>query len=148
MVKKKYTGYAFIRRRKMPIKQQTTEFIEGYVFSRFEKYIIEALIKCGKEIHAKVRVLKSWFGLRAVKNPDIYISEDIENKLKSDLISTVSGFNTLEKSYNYDILTEPDSQYILFTLTGTFIEPVKKEMTIEEIEKELGYKIKIVGENI
>ena len=52
---------------------------------------------------------------------------------------------THDTVYDYNIDIFPDEQYMRFVITGTRPEPVK-EMTIAEIEKELGYKIKVIGD--
>jgi len=130
----------------MPITPKTDEFIEGYIFSKIEKTIIQGFIDHDKTIRASVVVPKSWFGLtRALKRKDYTIPEHQVSKLRIDLKDAISGYNTDKRKYEYDINIFPDEQYIRFVFEGTYIEPVK-EMTVKEIEKELGYKIKIVGD--
>lgn len=131
----------------MPITPKSDEFIEGYVFSKIEKTIIQAFIDHDDRIITAVIVPKSWFGLtRALKRKDYTIPEHQVSKLRVELADALSGFNTDRRSYEYDINIFPEEQYIRFVFEGTYIEPVK-EMTIAEIEKELGYRIKIVGDN-
>ena len=80
-----------------------------------------------------------------LKRKDYTIPEHQVSKLRIELKDAISGYNTDKRSYKYDIDIFPDEQYIRFVFEGTYIEPVK-EMTIEQIEKELGYKIKVVSD--
>lgn len=131
----------------MPITPKSDEFIEGYIFSKIEKTIIQGFLDHDDRIITAVTVPKSWFGLtRALKRKDYTIPEHQVSKLRLELADALSGFNTDKRRYEYDISIFPDEQYIRFVFEGTYIEPVK-EMTIAEIEKELGYRIKIVGDN-
>ena len=130
----------------MPITPKKDEFIEGYIFSKIEKTIIQGFIDHDKTIRAAVDVPKSWFGLtRALKRKDYTIPEHQVSKLRIELKDAISGYNTDKRSYEYNINIFPDEQYIRFVFEGTYIETVK-ELTVKEIEKELGYKIKIVGD--
>ena len=131
----------------MPITPKTDEFIEGYIFGKIEKTIIQGFINHDKTIRADVVVPKSWFGLRrALKRTDYTIPEHQVSKLRIELKDAISGYNTDKRSYEYNINIFPHEQYIKFVFEGTYIEPVK-ELTIKQIEDLLGYKIKIVGEH-
>ena len=129
----------------MPVTPKSHDFIEGYIFGKIEKYIIEGFIDKDKKIMCAVSVPKSWFGLRATKRADVTLPEHEISKLRIELKDAVSSYNTNKRSYEYDINIFPDEQYIRFVFEGNYVEPVK-EMTIEQIEKELGYKIKVVSE--
>ena len=129
----------------MPITPKSHEFIEGYIFGKIERHIIEGFLHKDKQIMCAVTVPKSWFGLRALKRSDVTLPEHEVSKLRLELKDAVSGYNTDKRSYEYDINIFPDEQYIRFVFEGTYIEPVK-EMTIKQIEQELGYKIKVVGD--
>ena len=129
----------------MPITPKSHDFIEGYIFGKIEKKIIEAFINKDRNILCGVTVPKSWFGLRATKRSDVTLPEHEISKLRLELRDTVNSYNTNKRSYEYDINIFPEEQYIRFVFVGNHVEPVK-EMTIEQIEKELGYKIKVVSE--
>lgn len=131
----------------MSITPKSLEFIEGYVFSKIENTIIQSFCDHDKEIHVRAIVPKHWFGLRAVKSIDVTIPEHVISKLRFELKDALSGYNTDGRSYDYSIDIRPEMQYIEFSFHGELVEPVK-EMTIADIEKQLGYKIKIIGENI
>ena len=105
-----------------PITPKTDEFIEGYIFSKIEKTIIQGFMYHDKIIRADVIVPKSWFGLtRALKRKDYTIPEHQVSKLRIDLKDAVSGYNTDKRSYDYDINIFPDEQYIRFVFEGTYI---------------------------
>ena len=70
------------------------------------------------------------------------LSEEQIIEFKDYLTKTLKTHDTL---YDYTIDIFPDEQYMRFVITGTRPEPIK-EMTIAEIEKELGYKIKVIGD--
>ncbi len=129
------------------MKKQSLEFIIGYVFSKIEKKVYEAHINKLPKIEAiEISIPKTWFGLRAIKDKN----EDLDCFAKCILITSIKqlclAYNTEKSKYDFNISIEPDEQYILITIEGKRTSP--KEMTVAEIEKELGYKIKIVNEEI
>lgn len=126
----------------MELKKKTDEWIEGYVYGKSEKKILEGRINKDKEFMSSVYVPKVWFGLREYKSKTNTLSEEHIIKFKYYLNQTLKTHDTL---YDYTIDIFPDEQYMRFVITGTRPEPVK-EMTIAEIEKELGYKIKVIGD--
>ena len=130
----------------MSVTPKSHDFIEGYIHGKIEKRIIEAIMHRDDEIHARVSVPKSWFGLRAVKSTSVTLPEHEVSKLRLDLKHLLSQYSTNKTVFEYDICIQPDEQYIEFVFHGTRVIPVK-EMTIEQIEKELGYKIKVVSDN-
>ena len=127
------------------MKEQSLDFIKGYVFSRIEKKVYEAHINKLPKIEAiEISIPKTWFGLRAIKDK----TEDLDCFDKAVLITSIKqlclAYNTEKSKYDFTMTIEPDEQYILITVEGKRTSP--KEMTMAEIEKELGYKIKIVSE--
>jgi hypothetical protein len=127
------------------MKEQSLEFIIGYVFSKIEKKVYETHInKLPKTEAIEISIPKTWFGLRAIKDKN----EDIDCFAKCILITSIKqlclAYNTEKSKYDFTMTIEPDEQYILITIEGKRTSP--KEMTVAEIEKELGYKIKIVNE--
>ena len=129
----------------MPITPKSHDFIEGYIHGKIEKHIIEAIMHHDAKVHTRTIVPKSWFGLRAVKSTSVTLPEHEVSKLRLDLKDLLSQYSTDKTLFEYDICIQPDEQYIEFVFEGTRVIPVK-EMTIEQIEKELGYKIKVIGD--
>ena len=98
-----------------------------------------------KEFTVAVPVPKVWFGLREYKSKTNTLADEHISEFQHYLNQTLCNYNTDKTIYDYTIDIFPDEQYMRFVITGTRREPVK-EMTVAEIEKELGYKIKIVGD--
>lgn len=126
----------------MARKKKTNEWIEGYVYGKSEKKILEGRIHKDKEFVTCVYVPKVWFGLREYKSTTNTLAEEHISEFKYYLTQTLKAHDTV---YDYTIDIFPFEQYMQFVITGTRPEPVK-EMTIAEIEKELGYKIKVIGD--
>ena len=130
----------------MAVAVKQRDFILGYIFGKVEKEILKGFINKEQEIHSSVQVPKAWFGLR----PIIDIAENItliqRDAYKIELLDVLERYNTDRRKYKYEVIIRPDKQYIKFDFYGYYVEPVK-EMTIEQIEKELGYKIKVVSDN-
>ena len=129
----------------MALKKKTNEWIEGYVFGRIERHIIESLMHGEEEFKTGVSVPKVWFGLREYKSKTNTLADEQIREFQCELNQTLCNYNTNKTIYDYTIDIFPDEQYMRFVITGTRPEPVK-EMTIAEIEKELGYKIKVIGD--
>ena len=129
----------------MPITLRTDDFIIGYVFGKLERKLIEAIMHHDKEFHASVSVPKIWFGLKASKQPTITIPEHQISKLRIDLKYMLNAYGTNKTIFEHDIIIKPDEQFISFIVHSERVELVK-EMTIKQIEKELGYKIKVVSD--
>ena len=129
------------------MKKQSLEFITGYVFSKIENQILKAHVnKVEKICLPYVYVPKSWFGLRPIKSELENISLGTRAEIEASLATLCQSYNTEHSSYYFTLYTKADLQYIRFIVEG-FRIPAAKEMTVAEIEKELGYKIKIVGEH-
>lgn len=126
----------------MSLKKKTNEWIEGYVYGKSESKILEGRMNKDKEFMTSVCVPKVWFGLREYKSNTNTLSDEHIGELKYYLTQTLKTHDTVN---DYTIDISPFEQYMRFVITGTRPEPVK-EMTIAEIEKELGYKIKVIGD--
>jgi hypothetical protein len=128
------------------MEKQSLEFITGYIFSKIENHIIRAHINKTERINIPyVYVPKSWFGLRPIKSESENISLGTRFEIETSLGALCQKYNTNQATYHFSFYTKAEQQYILFIVEGTKL-PAPKEMTVKEIEKELGYKIKIVGE--
>ena len=126
--------------------EQSKDWILGYVFSRLEKYIIEGHMKKLDNIDNHIiSVPKNWFGLQATKNPCVTLSEEERHDYIDRLNELCCALNHKNGSYLFSIAVRPDQQYMEFAMAATRL-PEVKEMTIAEIEKELGYKIKVIGD--
>ena len=129
----------------MPITPKSHDFIEGYIFSEAESSLIGSFFRKEQRWNRTVTIPKSWFGLRATQNELVMLPEHEQSKLRIEIKDILSQMNTDLRAYEYTILFRPYKQYIRVDIEGVYVEPVK-EMTIEQIEKELGYKIKVVSE--
>ena len=128
--------------------KQSKDWILGYVFSRLEKYIIEGHMKKLDNIDNHIiSVPKNWFGLQATKNTCVTLSDEERHDYIDKLKELCCALNHKDRSYLFSITVRPYQQYMEFYMSATRL-PEVKEMTIAEIEKELGYKIKVIGDKI
>ena len=127
--------------------KQSLDFIAGYVFSKVEGRIKHAHVNNVERMPAVfVSVPKIWFGLRPITDKSESLTPMVELNLLSSLYELCRAYNSKQSEYGFHISIEPEEQYIQFTIEAVRTSAIK-EMTIADIEKELGYKIKIVGEN-
>lgn len=126
-------------------KAKSLPFILGYLLARIEGAISEHFLQCGcnNKFTGGLLVPKTWFGLSSCP----FITNDIKGDYKYQL--KVALQKVLSDLYpNFETVCEkiiPEGQYIKFDFKITPLSEVKK-MTVEEIEKELGYKIEIVSD--
>ena len=130
----------------MPITPKSHDFIEGYIFSEVESTLIRAFVDTEARWNKTVVIPKSWFGLRAAQN-FVMLTEHEQSKLRVEIKDILCQMNHDTRSYEYTVIFRPYKQYIHIDIEGVYVEPPVKEMTIEQIEKELGYKIKVVSYN-
>lgn len=127
------------------MQKQSLDFIVGYVFARADKAIFKHFwtYEHKNELLVSIEVPKIWFGLPSHNN----ITNDITGDKKYELMQKLT--DTLNALYpKLDSICEkitPEKQYLKFHFRVKYKEQVKK-MTVEEIEKELGYKIEIVSD--
>ena len=131
----------------MSVSVKQRDFILGYIFGKVEKDILKGFINKDKEVHSSVQVPKAWFGLRPVTDIAVNLALVQRDAYKMELLDILDSYNTDQRKYKYEIIIRPDKQYIKFDFHGYYVESVK-EMTVEQIEKELGYKIKIVADKV
>ena len=129
------------------MRKQTCEFIAGCVFTKMEATICKEL----KRIPATADVNtgncelipKIWFGLPCYSKLTNDITVDEKFWLKEKLGRLMEDvFPKFEITITNIV---PDAQYIRFDYNVVKKAPVKK-ITVEQIEKELGYKIEIVSD--
>lgn len=126
--------------------KQSLDFITGYVFSEVEGRIKHAHAnKVERMLPVYVYVPKSWFGLRPIKSKLEDLTPSVRANLLTSLGELCRAYNSEQSVYDFYISIEPDEQYIRFIVEGARVSAAK-EMTVADIEKELGYKIKIIGE--
>ena len=124
------------------MEKQSLDFLAGYIFGRIEKQIIKAHTeKQDRVVLPYQYVPKLWFGLKSGEELDLERRFELQRYLETVCLN----YNTLNNVYTYTSYIYSKGAYILIVLEGTKV-PDRKEMTMAEIEKELGYKIKIVGE--
>lgn len=127
----------------MMMTKQPLPFIVGYLFKCMDTSIYKHF-NCHKSVLVESHcVPKIWFGLSSCSS----ITNDITGDYKYQLKVTLQ--KVLGDSYpKFETVCErivPEKQYIRFDFKVTPIPEVKK-MTVEEIEKALGYKIEIVSD--
>ena len=128
------------------MKAQSLDFIVGCIFARVDESIFKHFYRnnCKGDLMRGYCIPKIWFGLTCSKQVTNDITGDIKYLLRESICST------LKDSYpKLDVVCErivPDNQYIRFDFRVKPKDVIKK-MTIEEIEKELGYKVEIVSDN-
>lgn len=124
------------------MKEQTLEFNIGYAFAALDR----AFIKCVDEKldfdFGKVLIPKVWFGYKYWSA----LEEDILNHIKRDIYTRLYGiFEDIAPKWEVGLKIDQYKQYIRINYTFAKKEEPKK-MTVNEIEKALGYKVEIVSE--
>lgn len=126
------------------MKIQTNEFITGYVFAEAERKFVKRIKENPELEHivVDVDVPKCWFHMIQALNPSVsapvhdvsYITEHVLNALTDVLIK-----------WDFDCTSDVNHQYQRFRFYAQKkIE--RKKVTVEDIEKILGYRIEIVSE--
>lgn len=127
------------------MQKQPLDFIAGYVFARMDKAMFKHFwtYEHKNELIVSIEVPKTWLGLTSCSS----VTNDITGDKKYELIQKLN--DTLNSLYpKLDSVCEritPENQYLKFHFRVKYREQIKK-MTVEEIEKELGYKIEIVSD--
>lgn len=124
------------------MKQQSKEFIAGYVFSAMEYKILKQL-KSENIISGKIQVPKIWFGLPCSKNVVNTLPSHLKEYYEKALVELLHDFLPVFNYFTVHIY--PKEQYMLFEFLIQKKELVK-EMTLKQIENKLGYKIKLISE--
>lgn len=125
------------------MKAKSLDFIVGYVFAQMDRSIFKQFghNDTKETLIESIIVPKTWFGLTSCS----FITNDITEDKKYELIHKLH--DTLNDLYpKLNTTCEriiPEKCYIRFDFKVKYKEQVKK-MTVEEIEKALGYKIEIV----
>ena len=124
-------------------KQQSLPFITGCLFQKMDTNILKKLKAGDTPIRDCEFIPKVMFGLTCSHSAVNDILGDqkmfIKNTLEDALCDMYPQFEITV------VKIVPDKQYIRFDYTVVKKVPVKK-MTVEQIEKELGYKVEIVSE--
>lgn len=127
------------------MKEQSLDFITGYIFSKLHISIYKHMwTEYRKDpLTESFSVPKIWFGLSSCHST----TNDIVGDKKYEMIQKLQDilndiYPELETTCERII---PERQYIRFDFKVKYKEQTKK-MTLEEIEKELGYKIEIVSD--
>ncbi len=125
------------------MNKQSIDFVAGYIFGKVEKQIIKAHTEGQDDVRLPYQyVPKLWFGLKPEDNLPLKSRFELQRHLET----LCQNYNTKNGVYTYSSYIDSKGPYILVVLAGTRVVD-RKEMTVEEIEKELGYKVKIVGEH-
>lgn len=124
-------------------KEQTSDFIVGYIFSHIDNDMKKmASSQDLSEISKRLRIPKVWFGLPCTTNHTVTLC-DYDKVSYSDKLYRVAGELTPRQLCFDSVKISPDLQYILFE----YRIHRKKKMTISQIEAKLGYEIEIVKES-
>ena len=126
------------------MKVQTNEFITGYVFAEADRKFVKKMTdnRDLERIVVDVDVPKVWFHMIYALNPSVsapvydvsYVTEHVLNTFK-DVFT----------NWDIDCKSDVNHQYQRFRFYAQKkIE--RKKVTIEDIEKLLGYRIEIVSE--
>ena len=125
------------------MQEQSIPFIVGYLFSKMDTSIFKYFNVHKRNLIDSQLVPKIWFGLSSCSS----VTNDIKGELKYQMKTLLE--KTLKDLYpkfeTTVIRIVPEKQYIRFDFDVKPIPEVKK-MTVEEIEKVLGYKIEIVSD--
>ena len=123
--------------------EQSIPFIVGYLFKSMDGSIFKHF-NCHKSTLVESHcVPKIWFGLSSSSCYTNDIKGEIKHQLKIMLEKVLQDLYPELKTEVARIT--PEKQYIRFDFIVTPVPEVKK-MTVEEIEKALGYKIEIVSD--
>lgn len=124
---------------------KSLDFITGYVFAKMDRSIFkhfgnndtkETLV----ESHS---VPKIWFGLSSCQQVTNDIKGDEKYMLRENICEALNSIYPRLETICERII--PEKCYIRFDFKVKYREQIKK-MTVEEIEKQLGYKIEIVSD--
>lgn len=120
---------------------QTQDWILGYIFAEMHK---DVALK--NEINRELYIPKYWFPeIKTASRNKVYtLSEEQKNDYILKLDRLFAEFNTKDRTMKYTYTILPHEQYMLFRIKGE-LEPLYKEMTVQQIEEALGYKIKVIG---
>ena len=127
------------------MKTQSLDFIVGYVFAKVDKSVFKHFWthEYKNQLTVSIDVPKIWFGLTSCSS----VTNDITGVKKYEMIHKLN--DTLNSLYpKLDSVCDkitPESQYLKFHFRVKYREQIKK-MTVEEVEKALGYKIEIVSD--
>ena len=127
------------------MQKQSMDFIVGYVFARVDRAVFKHFWKYENKdaLIVSIEVPKTWFGLTSCSS----VTNDITSDKKYEMIQKLN--DTLNDLYpKLNSMCEkitPENQYLKFHFRIDYREQVKK-MTVEEIERQLGYKIEIVSD--
>lgn len=111
---------------------QTLEFNVGYAFSKIEKRFFDMCTKGGTSLVGEVHIPQLWM-----------ISSDYNGR--EFLRRLCETFKSFTPDWSINLMIGYEKQYWVINYHIIKKEPPKK-MTVEEIEKVLGYKVEIVSE--
>lgn len=121
------------------MKQQTTEWILGYLFAHQERKLVKYLNNPTKGIQFTCAVPTLWFGIGANPRTESLLSivdnlNTISTKLDKTLHDCLPGINT-------ETTWTRNKQYIEFVTTIV----IRQKLTVEDIEDLLGFRIEIIS---
>ena len=129
------------------MKAKSLDFIAGYVFANMDRSIFKQFsfspIDIKETLVESITVPKIWFGLSSCQQVTNDIKGDEKYTLRENICEALNSIYPRLETVCERII--PEKCYIRFDFKVKYKEQVK-QMTVEEIEKELGYKIEIVSD--
>ena len=127
------------------MKAKSLDFIVGYVFAKMDRSIFKYFNNndMKETLVESISVPKIWFGLSSCQQVTNDIKGDEKYILRENICEALNSIYPRLETICERII--PEKCYIRFDFKVKYREQVKK-MTVEEIEKALGYKIEIVSD--
>ena len=128
-------------------KNKSIEFIAGYVYSNIERKLITTLQDMGYYDFSDYTPTKDAVILQdSVLVPQCWFEKPLTLKERKIEINTaiIKALFQLNTHYYFKIEIEEYKQYYVFNY-AVGKGRIPKKMTVEEIEKELGYKVEIIS---
>lgn len=134
------------------MKQQSPEFLLGYLFGEMERKILKRLtdrshvcLSGPQPDGYVVRIPLLWFGIKNATSMRVDRSAFTNAMIMADELCKKLDA-TLSDAFTKRIINtvvQIDAQYLMFT---TFCREDRRRMTLSQIENALGYKVTIVSE--
>ena len=127
------------------MKEQKDNFLVGYLFSDIERKVFKEAQNnpMVDEISGSILIPKIWFGFPYnITNKFIEYNNTKIICVVMELKEVLKDF--LPKWERFNIEFSSQKQYICFDFT--LYKEARRKMTLEQIEKKLGYKIELIKE--
>lgn len=127
---------------------KSSDFIVGYLYAHTERRVLKMLKSNESIVRVKddLCVPKVWFNTSPSSEPTVRPAKYIEDYIISQLTEKLSlTFHHLD----FKVTVSPFRQYMRFDIVmersnNIYKEVTPKDMTLSDIEKELGYPVRII----